>query len=60
MDNLIKIAEPSVKMISVPLFLDPESICAEALTDPDYRLKWLEKFYGKKYPVSCSKCHHCR
>lgn len=28
--------------------------------DPDYRRKKLEASFGQKFPISCSKCHHCR
>jgi hypothetical protein len=46
--------------ISIPKFLDKKELKEEQITDPDYRLKWLEKLYGTTYPISCSKCHHCR
>ena len=28
--------------------------------NPDFRLQMLEEIYGREYPISCSKCHHCR
>ena len=43
-----------------PKFIDKPKLTNEQLTDPDYRLKLLEKLYATKYPISCSKCHHCR
>ena len=43
-----------------PGFIDEKELSNEQLTDPDFRLKSLEKLYGTKYPISCSKCHHCR
>jgi hypothetical protein len=44
----------------IPRFIDKNKLQKEQITDPDYRLKFLEKLYGSKYPISCSKCHHCR
>lgn len=44
----------------VPKFIDKNKLRPDQLTDPDYRLKHLEKVYGSKFPISCSKCHHCR
>ena len=46
--------------LSKPKFIDKKLLQEEQITDPDYRLKFLEKQYGNKYPISCSKCHHCR
>jgi hypothetical protein len=43
-----------------PKFISKSLLQHEQINDPDYRLKFLEKLYGKKYPISCSKCHHCR
>ena len=43
-----------------PVFVDPASLTKEQLTDPDYRLKSLQREYGDKYTIGCSKCHHCR
>jgi hypothetical protein len=45
---------------SGPKFIDIKELQAEQISDPDYRLKFLETLYGSKYPISCSKCHHCR
>lgn len=42
-----------------PKFRNPEEMTIEELTDPDYRLKQLMKENGA-YPLTCSKCHHCR
>lgn len=49
-----------LKINSIPKFIDKKELRAEQISDPDYRLKFLEKLYGTKYPISCSKCHHCR
>jgi hypothetical protein len=48
------------KLKKTAKFVDPKSLLPEALTDPDYRLKLLERQYGLHNPISCSKCHHCR
>ena len=45
---------------SSPKFIDKILLQEEQINDPDYRLKLLENLYGTKYPISCSKCHHCR
>ena len=43
-----------------PKFRDPKELSHEQLTDPDYRLKQLEKLNRGKLSITCSKCHHCR
>jgi len=43
-----------------PKFRSPSELPPEALTDPDYTIKQLEKFNGGKLETLCSKCHHCR
>jgi len=43
-----------------PKFRNPDELPPEALTDPDYAIKQLEKLNGSKLEVRCSKCHHCR
>jgi len=48
------------KIIQGPKFLNPKDLPPEALTDPDYHIKQLQKQYGGNYSISCSKCHHCR
>ena len=47
-----------------PKFRDLSTLPPEALKDPDYALKQLQKLgeqskFGK-LNVTCSKCHHCR
>lgn len=42
-----------------PKFRNPEEMTTEELTDPDYRLRQPMKDNGA-YPLTCSKCHHCR
>ena len=49
-----------VKKTRQSMFVDKNTLLPEQLTDPDYRLRYLEKTYGLKNPISCSKCHHCR
>jgi len=41
-------------------FRNPSELPPEALTDPDYAIKQLEKLNGSKLEITCSKCHHCR
>ena len=43
-----------------PKFRSPSELPPEALTDPDFRIKQLEKLNGGKLEITCSKCHHCR
>lgn len=43
-----------------PKFRKSNELSTEQLTDPDFRLKQLEKFHEGKLPLTCSKCHHCR
>ena len=49
-----------IKQRSKPEFRDPSELSPEQLTDPDYRLKQLEKLNRGKLSITCSKCHHCR
>lgn len=46
--------------IKKPRFVKKDSLTKEQINDPDYRLKLLQKQYGQKFPITCSKCHHCR
>ena len=41
-------------------FIPKEKLTKEQLSDPDYRLKQLQKQVGKDKIIGCSKCHHCR
>lgn len=50
----------NVSEVTEPKFRDPRELSLEQLTDPDYRLKQLEKLNGGKLSILCSKCHHCR
>ena len=43
-----------------PKFRDSAELSPEQLTDPDYRLKQLEKLNRGKFSITCSRCHHCR
>lgn len=49
-----------LKKLNRPKFLKRDKLSAEQLTDPDFRLKQLEKLNNGKFPITCSKCHHCR
>ena len=47
--------------ITEPKFRDASTLTHEQLTDPDYRLKQLQKDANKyNLNVTCSRCHHCR
>lgn len=41
-------------------FISKEKLTKEQLTDPDFRLKQLQKKYGGEKVIGCSRCHHCR
>lgn len=43
-----------------PMFRNPSELSFEQLTDPDYRMKQLERLNKGKFSITCSKCHHCR
>jgi len=43
-----------------PKFRDPNELPPEALIDPDYAIKQLEKLNKGRLEITCSKCHHCR
>lgn len=43
-----------------PQFRSVEEFSHEQLTDPDYRMKQLERLNKGKFSITCSKCHHCR
>lgn len=44
-----------------PKFRDISELTHEQLTDPDYRLKEVQKLAGEyNFDITCSKCHHCR
>ena len=43
-----------------PQFKNENELSFEQRNNPDYRLEMLEKMFGNKIPISCSKCHHCR
>jgi len=48
-----------IKQVKESKFIDPKELTIEQLTDPDYRLKQIERMNGS-HPAVCSKCHHCR
>lgn len=53
--------EPVLPKITESRFRDSSTLTPEQLTDPDYRLKELEKIAGEyNLNTTCSKCHHCR
>ncbi len=43
-----------------PKFRNPDELPPEALVDPDFHIKQLEKLNGSNLEIRCSKCHHCR
>ena len=49
-----------ISEIITPKFRDSTELSPEQLTDPDYRLKQLEKLNRGKFSITCSRCHHCR
>jgi len=62
MDNkeIVKELKRDVSEIIEPKFRKYNELSFEQRTDPDYRLKQLEKLNGGKLSITCSKCHHCR
>ena len=50
----------NIDNLSKPKFIDKKLLQKEQVNDPDYRLKSLGKLYGTKYPITCTRCHHCR
>lgn len=62
MDNkeILKELKRDVSEIIEPKFRKYNELSFEQRTDPDYRLKQLEKLNGGKLSITCSKCHHCR
>ena len=57
---MVKELKGSIRQRSKLEFRDPSELSPEQLTDPDYRLKQLEKLNKGKLSITCSKCHHCR
>ena len=49
-----------VKNSRRPKFRKVSELTNEELTDPDFRLKQIEKLNKDKLQITCSKCHHCR
>jgi len=43
-----------------PRFRKVSELTNEELTDPDFRIKQLERLNKVRLPITCSKCHHCR
>lgn len=57
----VAVKEKEIKVPAVVQgFRNPSDMTVEQLTDPDYRLKQLEKLNKGKLSITCSKCHHCR
>ena len=57
---MVTATKPKEKsVIEEPKFRAPNDLSPEALTNPDYRLKQLEKLNCGKLSITCSKCHHC-
>ena len=57
---MVKGLKEGVKERTKLQFRDPKELSQEQLTDPDYRLKQLEKINEGKLSITCSRCHHCR
>lgn len=51
--------EDNTEMIG-PGFRKHSELSIDQQTDPDYRIKQLEKINGDKLSITCSRCHHCR
>ena len=49
-----------VKDLRRPKFRKVSELTNDELTDPDFRIKQLEKLNKVRLPITCSKCHHCR
>lgn len=43
-----------------PKFRKYSELSIEQRTDPDFRLKELEKLNEGRLSITCSRCHHCR
>jgi len=57
---MLKESKKDVSEVIKPKFREDNELSPEQLTDPDYRLKQLEKLNEGKLSITCSKCHHCR
>jgi len=58
--EIVKQLKRDVSEIIEPKFRKYSELSFEQRTDPDYRLKQLEKLNGGNLAITCSKCHHCR
>ena len=54
-----ELGEKGLAMVE-PAFRTESDLSLEQRTDPDYRLKELQRLSGQELPLTCSKCHHCR
>jgi len=43
-----------------PKFWEDSELSLEQRTDPDYRLKELQRLSRQELTLTCSRCHHCR
>ena len=50
----------NVNRICSPRFIEPHNLTEDQLKNPDYRLHFLQFYFGGMNTISCSKCHHCR
>ena len=58
--RILKEFERDISKVIEPKFRKDSELSLEQRTDPDYRLKQLERLSGGKLSITCSKCHHCR
>ncbi len=58
--RILKEFERDISKVIGPKFRKDSELSLEQRTDPDYRLKQLERLSGGKLSITCSKCHHCR
>ena len=58
--RILKEFERDIPKVIEPKFRKDSELSLEQRTDPDYRLKQLERLSGGKLSITCSKCHHCR
>ena len=58
--EIVKELKKDISEAIKPKFRKDIEFSLEQRTDPDYRLKQLEKLNGGKLSITCSKCHHCR
>ena len=58
--RILKEFKRDISKVIEPKFQKDSELSLEQRTDPDYRLKQLERLSGGKLSITCSRCHHCR